>query len=54
MLLIDREDALSLVGEVVHHATPDTFGVEFSELSTHERVAVGGVIDRLHGFTDNL
>jgi hypothetical protein len=52
MLLIDREDALSLTGEVVHHATSDTFGVEFSELSTHERVAVGGVIDRLHGFTD--
>ena len=53
LLLIDSEDALSLTGEVVHHATPDTFGVEFSALSTHERVAVGGVIDRLHDFADN-
>ena|SRR5467141_2612605 len=51
LLLIDREDALSLHGEVVHHATPDTFGVEFQNLSPSERVAVGGVIDRLHGNT---
>jgi PilZ domain len=48
MLLIDCEDALSLHGEVVHHATPDTFGVEFRGLTQTERVAVGGVIDRLH------
>src|ERR1700752_4291265 len=33
LLLIDAEDALSLDGEVVHHATPDTFGVRFRELS---------------------
>src|SRR5882762_8134873 len=46
LLLIDREDALSLVGEVVHHATPDTFGVQFYDLSPSEMVAVGGVIDR--------
>jgi hypothetical protein len=28
MLLLDSEDALSLSGQVVHHSTPDTFGVE--------------------------
>ena len=49
MLLVDCEDALSLNGEVVHHATPDTFGVQFNELTSYERVAVGGIIDRLHG-----
>ena len=54
MLLVDCEDALSLNGEVVHHATPDTFGVEFNELSSYERVAVGGIIDRLHGFPGKL
>ena len=54
MLLVDREDALSLNGEVVHHATPDTFGVEFNQLSTYERVAVGGIIDRLHGYPSKL
>ena len=49
MLLVDCEDALSLSGAVVHHATPDTFGVQFNELTSYERVAVGGIIDRLHG-----
>ena len=48
LLLIDREEALSLIGEVVHHATPHTFGVQFQNLSPSEIVAVGGVIDRLH------
>jgi hypothetical protein len=51
LLLVDREDAFSLFGEVVHHATPDTFGVEFQNLSPSEMVAVGGVIDRLHRYT---
>jgi hypothetical protein len=54
MLLVDGEEALSLNGEVVHHATPDTFGVEFNDLSNYERVAVGGIIDRLHGFPGKL
>lgn len=54
MLLVDCEDALSLNGEVVHHATSDTFGVEFNQLSNYERVAVGGIIDRLHGFPGKL
>jgi hypothetical protein len=51
LLLLDCEDALTLRGEVVHHATADTFGVEFQELSPSEQVAVGGVIDRLHRYT---
>jgi hypothetical protein len=48
MLLIDREEALSLHGEVVHHGTKDTFGVEFQNLTRSEVMAVGGIIDRLH------
>jgi len=48
LLLLDGEDALSLTGEVVHHSTPDTFGVEFRELSNHDQRAVGDLIGRLH------
>lgn len=48
MLLIDGDDALSLAGEVVHHATADTFGVEFRGLSSHDQKAVGEMIGRLH------
>jgi hypothetical protein len=48
MLLIDGDDALSLAGEVVHHATAETFGVQFRELSNHDQKAVGEMIGRLH------
>jgi len=48
LLLLDGEDAVSLTGEVVHHSTPDTFGVEFRGLSTHDQRAVGDLIGRLH------
>ncbi|HEY3039557.1 MAG TPA: PilZ domain-containing protein [Pyrinomonadaceae bacterium] len=48
LLLVDQEDALSLHGEVVHHATPDTFGVEFRSISPLQQLAVGGIIRRLH------
>jgi len=48
MLLFDGDDALSLAGQVVHHATADTFGVEFRELSNHDQKAVGEMIGRLH------
>jgi PilZ domain-containing protein len=48
LLLMDREDALSLHGEVVHHATPDTFGVEFRSISPAQQLAVGGMIARLY------
>ena len=48
LLLVDAEDALSLSGEVVHHATSDTFGVRFRELSTNDQRAVGGIIARMY------
>ena len=48
LLLLDGGDALSLAGEVVHHSTPDTFGVEFRGLSLHDQRAVGDLIERLH------
>lgn len=48
LLLLDGEDALSLTGEVVHHATADTFGVEFRGLSNQDQRAVGEFIGRLH------
>ena len=49
LLLIDAEDALSLRGEVVHHGTEDTFGVEFTKLSATEQQDVNDLIRRLHG-----
>lgn len=48
LLLVDQEDALTLRGEVVHHATPNTFGVEFRSISPAEQFAIGGVIRRLY------
>ncbi|HUE80687.1 MAG TPA: PilZ domain-containing protein [Pyrinomonadaceae bacterium] len=48
LLLVDQYDALSLRGEVVHHGTPDTFGVEFLDLAPPDRQAVSGIIERLH------
>lgn len=47
LLLMDREDALTLQGEVVHHGTVDTFGVEFRELTPSEQRGVRGIIERL-------
>jgi len=48
LLLLDTEDALSLTGEVVHHGTPDTFGVEFRGLTSSDKNAVRNLIGRLH------
>jgi hypothetical protein len=48
LLLLDGEDALSLMGEVVHHSTADTFGVEFRDLTNQDQRAVGDLIGRLH------
>jgi hypothetical protein len=48
LLLVDQEDALTLHAEVVHHATPDTFGVEFRSVSPADQLAVGGIIRRLY------
>ena len=48
LLLLDSDDSLSLRGEVVHHGTTDTFGVEFRELSSSQQRAVEEMIGRLH------
>ncbi|MEP6819144.1 MAG: PilZ domain-containing protein [bacterium] len=48
LLLVDQEDALSLHGEVVHHATSDTFGVEFRRITPTQQMAVSGIIRRLY------
>lgn len=48
LLLLDTDDSLSLSGEVVHHGTPDTFGVEFHELTAGQQKAVEDMIGRLH------
>lgn len=48
LLLLDGEDALSISGAVVHHATSGTFGVEFRDLSYQDQRAVGEFIGRLH------
>ena len=48
LLLADQEEALTLHGEVVHHVTPDTFGLEFRSISPAEQLAVGGIIRRLY------
>lgn len=48
LLLLDREDALSLQGEVVHHGTPDTFGVEFQDITPSDETAIRELIKRLH------
>lgn len=47
LLLMDRADALSLHGEVVHRGTEDTFGVEFREMSPSDNRGVRGIIKRL-------
>ena len=48
LLLVDQEEALSLHGEVVHHGTPDTFGVEFRRITDADQLAVRGIIRRLY------
>ena len=48
LLLLDTDDSLSLSGAVVHRGTPDTFGVEFRELTAGQQKAVEEMIGRLH------
>ncbi|MCM3873190.1 MAG: PilZ domain-containing protein [Pyrinomonadaceae bacterium] len=47
LLLMDGQEALTLHGEVVHHGTEDTFGIEFRDMSPSENRAVRGIIKRL-------
>lgn len=48
LLLIDEEQALSLHGEVVHHGTSDSFGVEFRDLSPKEQLEINQLLKRLN------
>jgi len=47
LVLLDAEAALSLQGEVVHHGTLDTFGVEFQPMSLMDKDDVNRLILRL-------
>ena len=47
LLLIDEEQALSLHGEVVHHGTTDSFGVEFRDISQAERQGISHLLERM-------
>ena len=48
LLLIDEEQALSLHGEVVHHGTSDSFGVEFRNVTPTEQSEINHLLQRLH------
>lgn len=48
LLLIDEEQALSLRGQVVHHGTSDSFGVEFHDLSPGLQQEIGYLLQRLN------
>ena len=47
LVLLDAQAALSLQGEVVHHGTLDTFGVEFHLMSLMDKDDVNRLILRL-------
>jgi len=47
LLLMDAEEALTLRGQVVHHGTEDSFGIEFRDMSPSENRAMRGIIKRL-------
>jgi hypothetical protein len=47
LLLMGTEHALSLHGEVVHHGTEDSFGIEFRDLSAIELQQVKNFVERL-------
>lgn len=47
LVLMDNKDALSLYGEVVHHGTLGTFGVEFQRLTLMDKDDVNRLILRL-------
>ncbi len=47
LLLISSEQALSLRGQVVHHGTEDSFGVEFYDLSDEDGLQINSLIGQL-------
>ena len=48
LLLIGEEQALSLHGQVVHHGTEDSFGVEFRDLSESDGLRISSLLQRFH------
>lgn len=48
LLLLNEEQALSLSGEVVHHGTTDSFGVEFRNISPAAQQAIDKLVHRLN------
>ena len=48
LLLIGEEQALSLHGQVVHHGTEDSFGVEFRDLSERDGQRISSLLQRFH------
>ncbi len=47
LLLMNDVEALSLHGEVVHHGTQDSFGVEFRDLSTADGQRISSLLQSL-------
>jgi c-di-GMP-binding flagellar brake protein YcgR len=47
LLLIGEEQALSLHGQVVHHGTEDSFGIEFRDVSESEQQRINSLLQRL-------
>src|SRR6266513_1498744 len=48
LLLVDHEDALTLRGEVVHHANPETSRATYPTPSKAQQSPLAGIIRRLH------
>jgi hypothetical protein len=48
LLLIGEEQAFSLHGQVVHHGTEDSFGVEFRDLSEADGQRIRSLLQRFH------
>jgi len=48
LLLIGEEQALSLHGQVVHHGTEDSFGIEFRDLSETDGQRISSLLQRFN------
>jgi hypothetical protein len=48
LLLIGEEQALSLRGQVVHHGTEDSFGIEFRDLSETDGHRINSLLQRFN------
>jgi hypothetical protein len=48
LLLIAEDQALSLHGQVVHHGTEDSFGIEFFDLTTTDGQQITNLLQQLN------